>query len=349
MEIREQVELAQYTTFGVGGPARWFVQARSEADVQASVEWAAERGVPSFVLGGGSNLLIRDEGFEGLILQMAIDGIERTGTDFEVGAGVEWDRFVDATIEVGCSGVECLAGIPGTVGGTPVQNVGAYGQEVSSTVERVRVWDNELRKFAWLSNAECGFAYRESIFNTAEKGRYIVTSVVFRLGQGAPTLKYAELAKKLEGTNPSLREVAEMVRTIRRGKGMVIDAGDPDSRSAGSFFKNPIVSMEAVERVVAAAGEVPKWAAGDGKWKLPAAWLLEHAGFVKGYGAGPVGISSKHTLALVNRGDATFADVMRMQEEIAAGVEQKFGVRLEREPVVLGSANGGELSCSNGG
>lgn len=339
MVIEENVPLAGLTTFGVGGPARWFVEAKTEADVREAVEWAAERGVSLFVLGGGSNLLVRDEGFAGLVLRVVVDGISREGMEFSVGAGVEWNRFVDAAIEAGCAGVECLAGIPGTVGGTPVQNVGAYGQEVSTTIERVRAWDGERREFVWLANAECGFAYRESIFNTTERGRYIVTGVVFRLSHDGPTLKYAELAKKFEGQAPTLEEVAAMVRTIRRGKGMVIDPGDPDSRSAGSFFKNPIVPAVVLEQVAAAAGgvDVPKWAAGDGMWKLPAAWLLEQAGFVKGYGVGPVGISSKHTLALVNRGGATFADVMRMQEEIVAGVEKKFGVRLEREPVVLGS------------
>lgn len=341
MQIREQVGLAEYTTFGVGGPARWFLEAKSEEDVRAAVAWAEARGVPLFVLGGGSNLLVRDEGFDGLVVRIAIEGIEQEDTEFTVGAGVEWNRFVDAAVAARCSGVECLAGIPGTVGGTPVQNVGAYGQEVSSTIERVQVWDREQREFVWLSNAECGFAYRQSVFNTMLRGRYVVTGVVFRLGRGAPTLKYAELAKKFEGKTPTLAEVAEMVRTIRRGKGMVIDPGDADSRSAGSFFKNPVVSAEEVARVASAAGiseeDVPKWAAEQGMWKLPAAWLLERAGFVKGYGEGRVGISSKHTLALVNRGGATFADVMRMQDEILAGVEREFGVELEREPVVLGA------------
>ena len=342
MRIEEHVPLAGLTTFGVGGPARYFVRAEEESDVPAAVGWAGERGLPLFVLGGGSNLLVPDEGFPGLVLQIALRGVAQTGAEFPVGAGENWDAFVQRTVEAGYAGVECLAGIPGTVGGTPVQNVGAYGQEVAETVASVRVFDRRSGEFVDLPSAACGFRYRESIFNTTERGRYIVTRVTFSLRPGgAPTLRYADLQKRFgAGAQPSLSEVAEAVRAIRAGKGMVIREGDPDARSAGSFFKNPVVDVKTFERVQGCAGgrEVPHWPAGEGKVKLPAAWLLEQAGFVKGYGAGPVGISSKHTLALVNRGGATFADVQNFQDGIVGTVAERFGIVLEREPVLLRDA-----------
>jgi len=349
VEIREQVELAGYTTFGVGGAARWFVEAVDELDVWEAFHWANDNDVPLFVIGGGSNLLVPDAGFDGLVLHIKLLSIDHDGTGgFDVAAGESWDGFVSQAIQLNCAGIECLAGIPGSVGGTPVQNVGAYGQEVSETIVSVRVFDRKLGKFIEMSNAECGFRYRESVFNTTQRGRYIVTRVRFQLRPGGePTLKYADLrvrfgkgksldAKGAEGAKfreggPSLAEVAAAVREIRLGKGMLIVPGDADARSAGSFFKNPIVTVEAAERIPG----VPRWGAGEGLVKLPAAWLLEQAGFVKGYGSGRVRISSRHTLALTNRGGATFADVVAMQEEIVAGVFARFGVKLEREPVVL--------------
>jgi UDP-N-acetylmuramate dehydrogenase len=354
VEIREQVSLAGYTTFGIGGPARYFAEAVNEADVEEAVNWAKARALPLFLLGGGSNLLVTDAGFDGLVLHMAITGIARDGAgEFYVGAGESWDGFVSEAIAEGCAGIECLAGIPGSVGGTPVQNVGAYGQEVSETIISVHGFDRLHGHFVDLTNAACGFRYRESVFNTTERGRYIVTRVLFQLRLGGePTLKYADLQRRFEEGNgkgldakgaelakfrevrrsPTLAEVADAVREIRLSKGMLIVPGDADCRSAGSFFKNPIVAVEVAARIPG----VTQWAAGEGLVKLPAAWLLEHAGFVKGYGSVPVRISSRHTLALTNRGGATFADVAAMQEEIVAGVEKKFGVRLEREPVVPG-------------
>jgi UDP-N-acetylmuramate dehydrogenase len=341
LPIREDVSLAPFTTFGIGGAASYFATALTESEVTQAVGWAKQRGIELFVLGGGSNLLVRDSGFTGLVLQIGILGIEGLADGlFEVGAGEGWDGFVDRAVSLEFAGVECLAGIPGSVGGTPVQNVGAYGQEVSETIESVRAFDRHTGDFVELSKTECRFRYRESLFNTDEPGRYIVTQVRFRLRKdGPPQLKYADLLKRFPaGADPSLGEVAKTVREIRRSKGMLIVDGDADCRSAGSFFKNPIVKVEDFERVAAAANgiDVPHWPAGDGLVKIPAAWLLEHAGFVKGYGTGPVGISSRHTLALVNRGGATFADVEQLQAEIVATVQQKFGVRLEREPVVLG-------------
>lgn len=342
LEIRENVVLAPYTTIGIGGPARYFCSVTSEDQVFAAVRWAKKRDVKLFVLGGGSNLLVRDEGFNGLVLQIAISGIESCGDGcLKAGAGESWDGFVDYAIAGGMAGVECLAGIPGSVGGTPVQNVGAYGQEVAETIESVRVFDRSTEAFVEMDKAACRFRYRESVFNTDEPGRFVVTSVKFRLRKdGTPTLRYAELQRQFDGIQkPSLAEVARVVREIRRSKGMLLVQGDADCRSAGSFFKNPVVRVEMLGRVAASAGAdldgVPRWSAGEGKVKLPAAWLLEQAGFVKGYGTGAAGISTRHTLALTNRGGATCADVERLQREIEEGVRQRFGIELIREPVLL--------------
>lgn len=344
LPIREDVSLAPLTTFRIGGPARFFAEAASEQDVAAAVSWAEKQGLPLFLLGGGSNLLVRDEGFAGLVLHMQIAGIEALGAGvFEVGAGEIWDSFVSQAVAAGGAGIECLAGIPGSVGGTPVQNVGAYGQEVAETIVSVRAFDRQQRMFVDLPKQECHFRYRASLFNTDARDRYIVTRVRFQLRPGgAPTLRYADLQRHFAGASaaPTLAEVAATVREIRRAKGMLIVEGDLDCRSAGSFFKNPVVAVSLLTEIAKAAGmeasAVPHWPAGDGLVKLPAAWLLERAGFVKGYGTGAAGISTRHTLALTNRGGATFADIERLQEEIVAGVESRFGVRLEREPVLLG-------------
>jgi UDP-N-acetylmuramate dehydrogenase len=343
LKIREGVALAPYTTLGIGGAARYFAEAATEEDVVAAVMWAREHGVRLFVLGGGSNLLVRDDGFAGLVLKIGVMGVEACGDGcFEVGAGEVWDRFVETVMSLGMAGVECLAGIPGSVGGTPVQNVGAYGQEVAETIESVRAFDVSLGKFVELSKAECRFRYRESLFNTDEPGRYIVTRVRFRLRPGGePNLRYADLQRRLGGRQGlTLTEVATAVREIRREKGMLLVEGDADCRSAGSFFKNPMVGVEMLEGIALAAGveasKVPHWPAGAGRVKVPAAWLLEQAGFVKGYGDGAAGISTRHTLALTNRGGATCADIERLQARIVSGVKERFGVLLEREPVLVG-------------
>jgi UDP-N-acetylmuramate dehydrogenase len=363
MEIEAYKPLAPLTTLGIGGPARWFAEARSEEDVAEAAEWARGRGVRLFVLGGGSNLLVADKGFDGLVLRVGLKGIRVregvAGSDervYEVAAGEAWDALVQRTVDESSAGVECLAGIPGTVGGTPVQNVGAYGQEVSSTIERVRVLDLEERAFVELSNAECGFAYRRSVMNSSRRGRYVVTRVDYRLKRGGePGVRYAELARVLAERGgqgaPTLAEVAATVRALRDAKGMLLRAGDADCRSAGSFFKNPVVSEEQYSRIAAAARmaaagriasaggeEPPRFAAGDGteRVKIPAAWLVERAGFQKGYALGAAGVSSRHTLALVNRGGATAEDVLRLAETICGAVAERFGVRLEMEPVRLG-------------
>jgi UDP-N-acetylmuramate dehydrogenase len=347
VEIRDEVMLGPLTTLGVGGPARYFVEVLQEAELVEAMQWAEERGLEVFVLGGGSNLLVADQGFRGLVVRMGIRGVQQNGCSFQVGAGEVWDEFVTLAVQAGCAGVECLAGIPGSVGGTPVQNVGAYGQEVAETVAWVRVLDRRTRAFVELSNLECGFEYRTSVFNTTEKGRYVVTQVGFSLrADGNANLKYADLQKRFAGATPTLMEVAAAVREIRRAKGMLIVEGDADCRSAGSFFKNPVIEAGRVELVAEAAGvsaeEVPHWPAGDGKVKLAAAWLLERAGFVKGFADGAVGISSRHTLAVVTRGGASCADVQRLESTIVEAVLQRFGVRLEREPVLVGAGATGE-------
>ena len=343
MQVLEGISLAPYTTFGIGGPARWFAEAASEDDILKGVEFARERGIPLFVLGGGSNLLVSDRGFGGLVLRIGLRGVtESDGGTFQVAAGEIWDEFVDRAVSLDCAGIECLAGIPGTIGGTPVQNVGAYGQEVSTTIRTVRALDMVANEFVELAAAECGFGYRQSLFNTSARGRYIVTRVDYALTPGgAPTLSYADLKRHFQDWRgiPSLAEVAAAVRAIRRAKGMFLVDGDPDRASAGSFFKNPVVERAVVDTIAASVRmgtSIPQYPAADGKVKLAAAWLLEQAGFAKGFGNGRAGISTRHTLALVNRGGATAEEVLALSARIADGVAAKFGVRLEREPVFLG-------------
>ncbi len=345
MEFQENIPLGTYTTLRIGGPARWFAQAVSEADILEALDFARSRELPLFILGGGSNLLVSDAGFRGLVLRIALRGVKESfegdNLIFRVEAGESWDQFVDYAVSLDCSGIECLAGIPGTVGGTPVQNVGAYGQEVSQTICAVRALDIRSAKFAEMTPAECGFAYRQSVFNTTSRGQYVVTRVDYSLiAGGAPTLTYTDLKRHFRGwqEKPSLAQVAEAVRAIRREKGMYLVEGDPDVASAGSFFKNPIVDhsgLAEIEASLPAGTVVPKYQAPDGKVKLAAAWLLEQAGFAKGYGGGRAGISTRHTLALVNRGGATAREIMALSDEIIAIVEQRFGLRLEREPVYL--------------
>lgn len=356
MRVEENKALAPLTTLGVGGPARWFIEAANESDVAAAVTWARQQGVPLFVLGGGSNLFVADEGFEGAVLHVRLLGVtklEQNGhTVYQAAAGEDWDGFVCRCIADDSAGLECLSGIPGTVGGTPVQNVGAYGQEVATSIETVQAYDMEASEFVEFSNAECGFAYRRSRFNTVDQGRYVVTRVDYRLTPGgAPTLRYAELQRKFAAQPvPSLGDVAEAVRGLRRSKGMLLQEGDADCRSAGSFFKNPVVSAEQVKHVALIAGELPPTfpiATAENspsgrdcdEVKVPAAWLIERAGFARGFARGAAGISSRHTLALINRGGARAAEILALADEIASGVFARFGVRLEREPVLLGIEN----------
>jgi UDP-N-acetylmuramate dehydrogenase len=348
MLLEENKPLAPFTTFGIGGPARWFLTAEHEDEIAEAATWAQERGITLFVLGGGSNLLVADTGFNGLVLRVGLQGVEthrnQERTVYRAAAGEDWDHFVQRTVEDNCAGLECLAGIPGTVGGTPVQNVGAYGQEVASTIRNVRVFDLKENAFVEFAVSACGFAYRRSRFNTVDRNRYVVTRVDYGLIEGgAPTLRYGDLQKAFPaGATASLAEVTAAVRRVRNSKGMLLVNGDPDCRSAGSFFKNPVVDDEQVQQIETVSGkEPPRFSAGPlpenvGRVKLPAAWLIEQAGFTKGYRRGAAGVSSRHTLALINRGGAKAADILALADEIRSAVEHRFGIDLEMEPVLLG-------------
>lgn len=343
MQIRENEPLAARTTLGVGGAARWFVEAGDENEVVAAAQWAQERGLPLFVLGGGSNLLVADAGFDGLVLVVGLKGLVQKDDLLCAAGGELWDHVVDFAVARGLAGLESLAGIPGTAGGTPVQNVGAYGCEVAETIERVRAYDLEAGCFVEFAGGACGFGYRQSRFNSAERGRYVVTRVDYRLrAGGVAELRYADLKSYFgEKKNaPTLVEVAEAVRTIRRRKGMVWVEGEADCRSAGSFFKNPAVEpakAAALRDWAAARGlQLRTYPTDGGKEKIPAAWLIEQAGFPKGYALGAAGISSRHTLALINRGGARAAEILALAERIKAGVAERFGIALAMEPVRLG-------------
>lgn len=340
MQLQEQVPLAPFTTFGIGGPARWFAEAADEASLVEAVQFARERKLPLFILGGGSNVLVADEGFPGLVVHVALPGVEQNGDQFRVAAGENWDRFVSFAVDREYGGIECLAGIPGTVGGTPVQNVGAYGQEVSGTITSVRVLDLKSLSCSELPSASCGFAYRHSIFNSTHRGRFVVTGVQYRLRRNAhAAITYPDLKRRFENRpEPALAEVAAAVRGIRHGKGMLLVEGDPDCRSAGSFFKNPVVAEKVYDDIAAVAtAAVPRFVAKRGFVKIPAAWLVEHAGFHKGFVQGAAGISTRHTLALVNRGGATAREILALRDRIQEGVDAKFHIHLEPEPVWVGS------------
>ncbi len=341
----EQVALAPLTTLGVCGTARFFIAANTEQDVEEGIAHAHAHKLPLFVLGGGSNLVVADAGFDGLVLKIAIRGVEASNHSqkriFTAGAGEDWDSLVASAVEQDCAGVECLSGIPGLVGGTPVQNVGAYGQEVSQTITEVVALDQHSCDVCTFTNEQCGFGYRTSIFNTSERGRWIILRVTYALTHnGKPLVEYADLKRyfKARDASPTLRETREAVRDIRRSKAMLLVDGDEDARSAGSFFKNPVISSADYERL-ASGFQVPKYPTTDGRVKIPAAWLVEQAGFVKGATRGNVGISRKHALAIVNRGGATAADVVGLKNEIEDAVEAKFGIRLQPEPVFVGFEN----------
>lgn len=353
--LQEHVPLAPFTTFGIGGPARWFAAVSSEHELARACAWASVNNLPLFILGGGSNILVADAGFQGLVVQIALRGIEELPGSplrtFRVAAGEPWDAFVTYSVERDCAGIECLAGIPGTVGGTPVQNVGAYGQEVSQTITQVHCFDRRTGGFVCFSGPECGFAYRSSRFNTGrDKERYVVTRVDFQLQpNGQPTLTYVDLQRYFEESMQAadLKAVAAAIREIRARKGMVIPDDplanrDPDTRSAGSFFKNPIVPLATCQAIAAAAHPgMPSYPApaldGIEQRKLSAAWLLEHAGFPKGFAQGNAALSSKHTLALTNRsGNTSSANMLALRDTLIAGVLARFGVRLEQEPILIG-------------
>jgi UDP-N-acetylmuramate dehydrogenase len=350
MTIQENVPLAPLTTLQVGGAARYFAQPKREDDVPEAVQFAKARDLPLFVLGGGSNLVVADSGWPGLVLRMAMGGITASNSTndgkavlFSVGAGVDWDAFVAQAVVQNCAGVECLSGIPGSVGGTPVQNVGAYGQEVADTIESVRALDLKDDRIVVLPKPACRFRYRSSIFNTTERGRYIILRVHYRLKRGgAPSLKYADLQNHFaeRKTPPSLAEVREAVREIRRSKGMLIVPGDDDCRSAGSFFKNPVLSeaqfTELAARAASKGVEIPSYPALEAQRKVSAAWLVEHSGYSKGYVIGEAGISHRHALALINRGDAKASDIVELKGAIQRSVQEAWGILLDPEPVFVG-------------
>jgi UDP-N-acetylmuramate dehydrogenase len=348
LKFQEQIPLAPYTTLRIGGPARFFCEVKTEAELLKAVQFAREHSLSLFVLGGGSNLLVTDTGFDGLVVHMAITSPTKSNPsanhlDVTTAAGTEWNSFVHEICEQGISGVECLAGIPGSVGGTPVQNVGAYGQEVANTITHVRALDLDTLTFTTLTHEQCGFSYRRSIFNSTHRNRYIVTQVNFRFDLDAtPNLTYADLQRHFAGRDqaPKPIDVYHAVREIRHNKGMLIVEGEPDSRSAGSFFKNPIVSesllKEIAGKLTTPLEKIPHWPAGPGQVKLAAAWLLDQAGFHKGFVMGRAGISSRHTLALINRDHATFADIAALRDTIQREVHHRFHIQLEQEPVQLG-------------
>jgi UDP-N-acetylmuramate dehydrogenase len=336
MQIDRDVALAPRTTLGIGGAAREFVRVTSTGELAE----AARTDEPVLVLGGGSNLVIGDAGFPGRVLHIAIPGIAIDGDIVTAGAGVAWDSLVAEMVAAGRSGVECLSGIPGLVGATPMQNVGAYGQEVADTITCVTAMARHTGEVVAFTPAQCHFAYRTSVFKGTS--RWVITSVAFRLPKHADSapIRYPELAKALgiaEGGRAPLARVRETVIALRRGKGMVVDAGDPESRSAGSFFTNPLVDGAVLAALDARFGAaMPRWPQKDGMTKLSAAWLIEKAGFAKGYTLGRAGISNKHALALVNRGGATAQELLALARQIQRGVRDALGVQLEPEPVIVG-------------
>jgi len=342
----EHAPLAPHCTLHVGGPARYLVEASDEGAVLAAVEWADARDLPVRVLGGGSNLVIADEGVDGLVIKIALRGVtarESAGAmEVTAAAGEAWDDLVGHTVRQGWAGLECLSGIPGLVGATPIQNVGAYGQEVSDTLSAVRAVDRQDRRVVTLAPAECGFGYRDSLFKSGAPGRYVVLAATYRLVPGgAPTLRYADISREMQQrglVRPSLADVRETVLRVRRSKSMVLDPGDPNLRSCGSFFLNPIVDGHTLAAVDArAAGlDMPRWAQPDGRVKLSAAWLIERAGFARGQADGPVGLSTRHSLAIVCHDGARARDVAAFARRIRVGVEARFGVRLHPEPVFWG-------------
>ncbi len=354
MQILENIPLAPMTTLQVGGPARFFCEAASVDDIREALAFAQSHGLPLFILGGGSNLVVADAGVTGLVLRVSLRGItdapivEGTGSRaFSVASGESWDDFVAYTVARNCAGIECLSGIPGSVGGTPVQNVGAYGQEVSQTIAEVEALEIASGTVHTFSNSDCGFGYRSSRFNTTERGRWIILRTTFALIEGgAPRIAYRDLQQHFANHSgqPSLVEVRDAVRSIRHSKAMLIVEGDDDCRSAGSFFKNPVLALAAYTAIQQRARErgleVPAYpsadAQGQQQHKIPAAWLVERSGFHKGFTLGRAGISSRHALALVNRGGATAAEIIALKDAIQSAVEEQWQVKLEPEPVMLG-------------
>jgi UDP-N-acetylmuramate dehydrogenase len=346
LSIKENIPLAPYTSFGVGGPARYFVEVKSSGDAVRALDFAAERKLPLFALGGGSNVLISDDGFPGIVILNRIKGfqVEREGNSFQVsaGGGEDWQEFADRCVKEGWQGVECLAGIPGTVGASPVQNIGAYGQEAGQSIVRVDALETATGNSITLEGSRCGFGYRTSIFNTTATGRYLITGVTFRLAPGGkPYIAYRELEERFAANHePSLADVRNAVMSIREGKGLLIREGFEQFKSAGSFFKNPIVSSDEFERIAkpveSCGGANWAWPLESGMVKLSAACLIQCAGFKRGYCRGEVGISPRHTLIMVNHGGASAGDIVAFASEVTHRVFERFGVVLSPEVRMVG-------------
>ena len=347
LSVQKNVPLAELTTLKIGGRACFFAAAKSESEVLEALDFAEQNNLETFILGGGSNVLIADKGFDGLVLQVSLKGISTVQGKDEIvyvtaKAGEDWDAFCRFCVQENLQGIECLCGIPGYTGGTPVQNVGAYGQEVSETIASVRCYDRKKKEFVELANTECAFAYRSSVFNTTEKNPYIVTAVTFALKFGGePKIVYRDLKNYFGDAKPNLEDVRRAVLKIRAEKSMVINDEDPNSRSAGSFFKNPIVAREkfaVIEKRAAKLGieTVPFFEFDQRSVKIPAAWLIENSGFRKGFRQGNVGLSANHTLAIVNYGGAKAADVLALKKEIQTKVKEIFDVELLPEPIFVG-------------
>lgn len=341
MHVSESVPLAPLTTLQLGGPARRLVEVDTAEELVQAVRDVDRSGDRLLLLGGGSNLVLPDSGFDGTVVLIRTRGIERTGDALLVAAGEPWDELVARSVAEQLAGLECLSGIPGLTGATPVQNVGAYGQEVAQTITAVRAYDRRADEVLELTNPDCGFAYRSSRFKR-EPDRYVLLEVRFQLRAGTESepIRYGELARALDvrqGERAPLTEARAAVLTLRRSKGMVVDPSDRDSYSAGSFFTNPVLSAEDFAELQARTGaDVPHYPESDGRVKVAAAWLIGHAGFDKGYGDGPARISSKHTLALTNQGGASAADLLRLAREVRDGVREKTGIELVNEPVLVG-------------
>ncbi len=348
-KIQENISLSPFTTLKIGGLARYFVNATNEEIIYQAIKWAKKENLPLFILGGGSNLVISDNGFAGLVLHINNLGIISKEVEdkiiVSVAAGEVWDNFVSQAVNNGWSGIECLSGIPGKVGATPIQNVGAYGQEVKDTIIKVKAYDRLTEKIVEFDALECEFSYRQSLFKSKAKDRYIVVNVTYALTlKDEPTIKYPELKKYLSeniSLTPSLLQTRQAVINIRRKKAMVVDENDPNSFSVGSFFVNPIIKLEKLEmlkeklRLKNIKETVPEFPAERGKVKLSAAWLIEKAGFRKGYRKGNVAISSKHALALINSGNGTAREIQNLALEIQQKVAEDFNVWLEPEPVFI--------------
>ena len=353
IDIREHIPLSTHTTIGLGGNARYFTTCERVEQIREALDFCAKENVLLQVIGAGSNLIFSDYGFNGLVMKLALRGVttedDGEATEITAHAGENWDEFVKYCINIDCAGIECLSGIPGLVGATPIQNVGAYGQEVSDTIVNLTALDRTSGEAVEFSNTDCRFEYRQSRFKSSDLNRYLIVKVTFRLRKnGKPEIRYAELRNHissqvdlnaLDGGRHSLDAVRNAVLALRKRKSMVLDPADPNTKSVGSFFMNPVLATEqfnALKSLWTQAGHtntIPTFSAKGGT-KVPAAWLVENAGYRKGFRKGGSGISSNHALALVNHGGTT-AELLALANEIQEAVRKRFGIQLEREPVVI--------------